>query len=455
MSITLDSPPSRRTLAEFLSRYPEFDFDLEEYIQSSKYVNFLRQRLGSFVETHSREYSAEDEELRFMTALRERILPTIPAYEQYGKANNVADLPFVNKDRLRADPEGFISPSFLPQELWRKETSGTTGPPVPIVYSPTFYFDLLLLAIRKIAIVAGKREVGSRPIFALAITDNQSCNDFVVPDPTDEVGFLLQVVINESETATFDRLFRLLGQLEPACITVKPSILELLNQHITEHDLVIPFVPDLIISSGAYLSQDLRVRSEDLFKTTVINAYGMTEFGLIASECALQDGLHIDRSAILCEIVDAGGACVSPGEEGELTLSTTANEAMPLVRYRTGDLGRLEKRRCPCGLAGWRLTQLAGRRVNCFRFPSGELFSPSRFNDLFARFPLREFQISQVALQQVEVLVEFQREPVEASLQLSQIKTYVQASLPTSVQVSVDQTKFSRDSKFERYRRVI
>ena len=98
---------------------------------------------------------------------------------------------------------------------------------------------------------------------------------------------------------------------------------------------------------------------------------------------------------------------------------------------------------------------IGGRRVNCFRFSSGELFSPTRFNDLFARFPLREFQISQVAIQQIQVLVEFQPEPIEVKTQLSEIQTYVQSSLPTSVHVLVGQTRFSRDSKFERYRTVI
>jgi phenylacetate-CoA ligase len=451
----MGSVPSRILLAEFLSRYPEFVFDLEEYVQSTKYVDFLQHRLGSFIETHRREISGEDEERGLLRAFSKRILPAVPAYKKYKEVSTLADLPFIDKNTLRSDHDDFVSPLFQPQEVWRKETSGTTGPPVPILYSPTFYFDLLLLPIRKIAIVADRRDVGRHPVFAVAITDNQSCNDFVVPDPTDEVGFLLQVVINENDPTTLDRLFRLMEELRPACITVKPSILEVLNRHMTENGIAVDFVPDLIISSGAHLDERLRARSEELFRTMVVNAYGMTEFGLIASECVNKDGLHIDRSALLCEIVDSSGASVSPGEEGELTLSSTANEAMPLLRYRTGDLARFETGPCACGLAGWRIRQLEGRRVSCFRFPSGELFSPTRFNDLFARFPLREFQISQVALQQIQVLVEFQPEPVEVDSQLSKIKSYVQLSLPSSVQVLIDQTKFSRDSKFERYRTVI
>ena len=53
----MGSVPSRILLADFLSRYPEFVFDLEEYLQSTKYVDFLQQRLGSFIETHRHELS--------------------------------------------------------------------------------------------------------------------------------------------------------------------------------------------------------------------------------------------------------------------------------------------------------------------------------------------------------------------------------------------------------------
>lgn len=427
---------------------------MEEFIQSTKHIRFLRRRLRSFVNAHLRERSVEADKLGLMKAFREKISSTVPFYRQFAKINTFSDLPFIDKNTLRADPSGLVSPLSHVRETWRKETSGTTGPPVPITYSPTFYFDLLLLAIRKIAIVAGKGRVGSRPVFVVAITDNQFCRDFIVPDPTDEVGFLLQIVINESEPPTLNRLFRLLQEFQPECITVKPSILEVLTRHITKTNLEVRFSPELIISSGAHLDECLRATSESLFRSSVVNAYGMTEFGLIASECAQRNGLHIDRSAIICEIVDGSGASIPPGDEGELTLSSIANEAMPLLRYRTGDLARFETEPCPCGLAGWRIKQLAGRRVRCFRFTSGELFSPTHFNDLFARFQLSEFQVSQVALEEVQVLVEFHGQPVAVDDQLSQIRSYVESTLPGSVQVSVGQTKFSADSKFERYRTV-
>lgn len=447
--------PSRMLVADFLSLYPDFEFDLEEFIQSTKYVDFLQQRLKGFHDTSHRAFSVEEDELNLVKSFRENICPTISFYEPYAKINSLAELPLIDKNTLRNNPDSFVSSSFDFQDMWRKETSGTTGPPVPIWYSPTFYFDLLLLAIRKIAALAGKDKVGERPIFCLAITDNQHCNDFIVADPTDEVGFLLQVVINESKPETLARLLNLIEELHPACLTGKPSTFEVLGQYLTERKIEIQFSPDVIISSGAYLSESLRAQLEDLFQTSLVNAYGMTEFGLIAFECEKKDGLHIDRSAILAEIVDQQGRCVPPGTEGELVLTSVANAAMPLLRYKTGDLARIETEACACGFVGWRIKQLSGRQVRCFRFVSGNLFSPTHFNDLFKRFSLREFQITQRTLENFEILVEFSNECAETNAQLSRIKTYVHSSLPARVNVSVAQTTFRRDSKFERYRTLI
>ena len=84
----------------------------------------------------------------------------------------------------------------------------------------------------------------------------------------------------------------------------------------------------------------VRSRIENLWPgARVFDHHGMTEIGPVTYECPAQSGvLHIIENTYLAEVIDANGAPVAEGEIGELVLTNLARDAMPLVRYRTGDL---------------------------------------------------------------------------------------------------------------------
>lgn len=289
----------------------------------------------------------------------------------------------------------------------------------------------------------------------MAITDNRSMRDWVVADPTKETGLSIQVVIDECDPKTLKRLFNLIDLLKPAVITGKPSIFEMLLKYSAWLSNV-TYSPDCIVSSGALLDENLRENIQDLFKSKVFNAYGLTEFGIIASECHNQSGLHIDESSVVAEIIDQTDNIKGDGIEGELVLSSFSNMAMPLIRYCTGDLAILDSSPCSCGLAGPRLNRISGRKVSCFCSKSGDLFSPAHFNELFCLFPIYEFQITQTSLTLFEVLVQPRSEfNQNVDHLLEKIKKYIQTSLPFEVDVSIGTTTFNYKSKFERYRTLV
>lgn len=83
----------------------------------------------------------------------------------------------------------------------------------------------------------------------------------------------------------------------------------------------------------------------------VIDHYGMTEVGPVAFECLGRDGsLHILEGEYLAEVIDPEtGAAVQAGQLGELVLTNLGRIGSPLIRYRTGDLVKLNPEPCPCG----------------------------------------------------------------------------------------------------------
>jgi len=84
----------------------------------------------------------------------------------------------------------------------------------------------------------------------------------------------------------------------------------------------------------------------------------------VATECLeVRDGLHVNEDHFLVEVVDPSSGEVLPeGAEGELVFTTLTKEAMPLLRYRTGDIASLVREPCACGRTLARLRGLRGRR---------------------------------------------------------------------------------------------
>jgi phenylacetate-coenzyme A ligase PaaK-like adenylate-forming protein len=104
----------------------------------------------------------------------------------------------------------------------------------------------------------------------------------------------------------------------------------------------------------------------------VFEHYGMTEMALGgAVDCEAHEGCHVREPDLLLEIIDpATGEPAPPGSLGEIVFTTLTRRAMPLIRYRTGDISRVRPGRCACGSSLLRLERLRARRT-ALRLPGG------------------------------------------------------------------------------------
>ena len=121
--------------------------------------------------------------------------------------------------------------------------------------------------------------------------------------------------------------------------------------------------PETVLLSGDYVSLAATETISRLWQTKVFSHYGLTESGLgFAVQCPLLLGQHIRADELQVEIVDPdSGETLPEGQWGEIVFTTLRREAMPLRRYRTGDICRLLPGICPCGQPGPRLDRVLGR----------------------------------------------------------------------------------------------
>jgi len=110
------------------------------------------------------------------------------------------------------------------------------------------------------------------------------------------------------------------------------------------------------------------------------STYAGTEMSTAFTECACGRGGHAHPELIIVEVLDADDRPVREGEVGEVVVSTLGVQAMPLLRFRTGDLCSLHTEACPCGRSTPRLGAVVGRKQQMIKYKGTTLFPPAIYN---------------------------------------------------------------------------
>ncbi len=164
------------------------------------------------------------------------------------------------------------------------------------------------------------------------------------------------------------RQVTLLRDLQPDILTCTPSYAIRLGEALAEAGLGPG--SGLRLSAGLFGAEPgtdaMRGRIEELLGLRALDIYGLSEVigPGVAAECVVAaDGLHVNEDHFLVEAVDpATGQPVPDGTPGELVFSTVTKEALPLLRYRTGDIAALRRGTCACGRTLVKMSKITGRR---------------------------------------------------------------------------------------------
>jgi phenylacetate-CoA ligase len=112
-------------------------------------------------------------------------------------------------------------------------------------------------------------------------------------------------------------------------------------------------------------TEQLRDALERALGIAALNAYGLSEIvgPGVAGECIeVRNGAHIAEDHFLVEVIDpVTGEVLGPGQEGELVFTTLTKEALPMLRYRTGDISAIDVTPCECGRTSSRMARVRGR----------------------------------------------------------------------------------------------
>jgi phenylacetate-CoA ligase len=339
-------------------------------------------------------------QLRLLKALTHRLYDYSPFYRERmadsgahpddaRKLEDVVRLPFMFKKDLREIEMSrlFMVPN---RELVRfHASSGTTGTPTIVGYTHNDVSNWAESVARGLA-SAG---LGQDDILQVAYTYGLFTGGLGLHYGAERLG----MTVVPASTGNSERQLEMIRRLGVTAIACTPSYLMHLGEVSGKMglDLRSTKLRTGILGAEPW-SEGMRGRMEDAFGVSAINIYGTSELsGPLWSECTEKRGMHVWRDQTLIEIIDTKtGETLGPGEKGELVVTMLLKEAVPIVRYRTGDIATIEDEVCECGRTHPRLGRITGR-VDDMLIVRGINVFPSQIEYVLMQSPElgNEFQI--------------------------------------------------------------
>ena len=282
--------------------------------------------------------------------------------------------PIVTKTDIRTREREFLSTSFDAKSLIVKRTSGSTGVPLTIRIDEAGKQWKAACTIRSdewSGYRLGQRvaKVWGNPEYRQFGWKGKLRNLLL-----DRATYLDTLDLDDSQILRFVKAVR---RKKPGLLFGHAHSLYLFAKRL-QADGIADVRPNGIVSTAMPLHDWQRMVMEEVFGIAPTNRYGCEEVSLIACECEKHRGLHVNADSVFVEIekpID---------QTGNLLVTDLSNFAMPLIRYRIGDMGTLSDRVCECGRGLPLLESIEGREADFVVTPTGRLISGISLTENFA-----------------------------------------------------------------------
>lgn len=192
-----------------------------------------------------------------------------------------------------------------------------------------------------------------------------------------------------------------------------------------------------------FSNNTLSQKIKDKWDIKLFSTYASTEMSTAFAECEYSCGGHHHPDLIIAEVLDENDIPVTDGSAGELVVTTLGVEAMPLVRFKTGDIVQLHQEPCQCGRNSMRIGPVVGRKQQMIKYKGTTLYPPAMI-DLLRSFPEIQNHIIEISTNDLgtdEILIKaVAASPTDALL--TEIRDHFRAKLrvtPKIVFVSAEE----------------
>ena len=401
------------------------------------------------IECATREEMKEIQSVRLAETVQ-RIYHNVPGYrskmQKVGlvpsdiqSVDDISKLPFTTKEDLRNHyPLGMFTVPM--SEIVRVHaSSGTTGRPTVVGYTRK---DLNTWAevVTRTLVMAG---VQRNDVVQVAYGYGLFTGGLGIHYGTENLGATV-IPISGGNTQKQIQLMQDFGTTVIACT---PSYALHLAEVMTDMGIS---PHDLKLKAGIFgaepWSENMRKEIEGKLYLKAIDIYGLSEVigPGVSCECECQTGMHINEDHFIPEIIDPETLQpLAPGELGELVFSTVTKEGIPLLRYRTRDLTRLNYEKCACGRTLVRMEKCKGRSDDMLIIRGVNVF-PSQIESILLEMSETEPHYLLIVeregnLDTLRLLVEVQEQFFSDEIKmLEALRKKITSNIQSTLGVSVD-----------------
>ena len=278
--------------------------------------------------------------------------------EDIRSLDDIAKLPFTNKQDFRDHyPFGLFA---VPQEeiVRIHGSSGTSGKPTIVGYTSDDINVWAEVVARSIVAAGGKRSDTFHNSYGYGLF-------------TGGIGLhygaeALGMAVVPMSGGNTKRQITMIEDLKPRGIGGTPSYMLTIAEKMKEAGIN-PRQSSMEygIFGAEPWSEELRIKIEETFNLKAVDIYGLSEImgPGVSVEChEAQNGLHVQEDHFFVEVINPETLeQVAEGEEGELVFTSLTKRALPIIRYRTGDISSITREICKCGRTTIRMSRVKGR----------------------------------------------------------------------------------------------
>jgi len=180
-----------------------------------------------------------------------------------------------------------------------------------------------------------------------------------------------------------------INRIKPNTIMCVPSFILHIIKYAEEHNIDYrnSSIKKVICIGENLREQDFSLnllgkRIKEKWNIELYSTYASTEMATTFAECEYSCGGHHHPELIICEVIDGEGNIVKDGEIGELVVTTLGVEAMPLLRFKTGDMVSFYTEKCRCGRHSMRVSPVVGRANHLLKYKGTTLYPPAIYDVL-------------------------------------------------------------------------